>query len=534
MTFTPQVWVGESNPLGPPANPGTATPLNPSNLEAMQQHVYDGVMADVAASYARRSLLPFNANDDIYTEGVDYTGGSGDFSGPLQAALDAAGAVGGRVVWPAPASYYSLQTPLVIEPPGGGPYTSVQLEGSGKPWAFRWEGGDNTTVFHSYGWKRFHASQIDVQVPSPRAWIVVWEFSGVSGNQSAGYGTFYDCSVALGGTNGRGWRYGHDYAGTGCDISFLTHHSCRVESGSSVPLTNGNVGHVSEHANVLNLVYVDCNYYYLGKIWTNYSDAGAASAAGGASAFFYGCGNSHTLIDYEFITSGQYGVWGGRYEEGATFMSLPGGGSSYALFNIVVSGTLIDAYNPANGRVINLMGAAALTLSGIIIASRASIGAYTASMISLATAADKFGSMNCHGCAFSASDPFYTISTGNWDVTVSSCVILDLSGSYVGTGLFDHGRVGRSSNCTMMPSWILLGITSTAAPRTVTLSPLARVPPGTIYRVVDESNAAGTNNITVTCDGTEKFFGSASSIAISTNGGSVSFYHNGSSWIQVQ
>lgn len=74
----------------------------------------------------------------------------------------------------------------------------------------------------------------------------------------------------------------------------------------------------------------------------------------------------------------------------------------------------------------------------------------------------------------------------------------------------------------------IIGVTSTAAPRTITLD-TDDVIDGNIIIVKDESGGAGANNITVDTEGAETIDGAAS-ITISVNYGVARLYSDGSNW----
>jgi len=90
-------------------------------------------------------------------------------------------------------------------------------------------------------------------------------------------------------------------------------------------------------------------------------------------------------------------------------------------------------------------------------------------------------------------------------------------------------RTGVSANYTAVVADRVIGVTSTAAPRTITLPSAATVGAGKDYIVKDESGGAGTNNITLTPNGAETIDGAAS-LVISTNYGVARIYSNGTNW----
>jgi len=87
-------------------------------------------------------------------------------------------------------------------------------------------------------------------------------------------------------------------------------------------------------------------------------------------------------------------------------------------------------------------------------------------------------------------------------------------------------RTGTATSYTILVTDYYIGVTSTAAARTITLPAASACfdstnNVGMTFIVKDESNAAATNNITVTRAGSDTFTGGATSTVINTNGGVV-------------
>lgn len=120
-------------------------------------------------------------------------------------------------------------------------------------------------------------------------------------------------------------------------------------------------------------------------------------------------------------------------------------------------------------------------------------------------------------------------------LTAETGTILSLNGfgQLISTGRA-YARRATATNYTVVAADHVIGVTSTAAARTITLPAISTLPQaGTTFTVKDESGAAATNNITVTAGGTDTIEGSASK-AISTNYGSMTLYHDGvSKWFVI-
>jgi hypothetical protein len=92
-------------------------------------------------------------------------------------------------------------------------------------------------------------------------------------------------------------------------------------------------------------------------------------------------------------------------------------------------------------------------------------------------------------------------------------------------------RTAVAASYTQLLSDYIIGVTSTAAPRTITLiasSNYSATNPGVIV-VKDESGGAATNNITVDGNGAELINGAAT-LVINTNYGVAVLYNNGTGW----
>lgn len=90
-------------------------------------------------------------------------------------------------------------------------------------------------------------------------------------------------------------------------------------------------------------------------------------------------------------------------------------------------------------------------------------------------------------------------------------------------------RTASALDYNVLTTDYYIGITDTAAPRTVNLPAAATAGEGKVYIIKDESGAASVNNITIDPDGAETIDGAAT-FAISTNYGSVTIICSGTQW----
>lgn len=90
-------------------------------------------------------------------------------------------------------------------------------------------------------------------------------------------------------------------------------------------------------------------------------------------------------------------------------------------------------------------------------------------------------------------------------------------------------RKAVASNYSATVEDVYIGVTSTAADRTVTLPAAAACGNGKVFIIKDESGAANTDNITVDANAAETIDGAATKV-ISTAYGSTRLICNGSNW----
>lgn len=95
--------------------------------------------------------------------------------------------------------------------------------------------------------------------------------------------------------------------------------------------------------------------------------------------------------------------------------------------------------------------------------------------------------------------------------------------------LIKIGRSAQAGNYTILATDpIYIAVTSTAAPRTITLPAASGVPAGRTFTIKDESGGAATNNITVTRAGSDTIDGATTKV-INTNYGVTTVYSDGTS-----
>lgn len=94
---------------------------------------------------------------------------------------------------------------------------------------------------------------------------------------------------------------------------------------------------------------------------------------------------------------------------------------------------------------------------------------------------------------------------------------------------FIRKQVRVAASYTALKSDFYIGVTSTAAPRTITLPALASLPDEIVYIVKDESGGAAANNITIDASGAEQIDGALTKV-INTNYGVVRLLRSPTAW----
>ena len=357
------------------------------------------------------NVLDFGATGD----------GSHDDTSAFQAAIDAAVALKGTLVIPAPTSAWIISDELLIADPSS-TQTFMNIEANGR---ITWAGGNNKSIFHSKGWKNSYVRGGRILVNNASG-IKAWHIDDPTGYTSSSSVSFYDSLLSITGTSANCYGY---YCGdpvAGQDVSLLNWVNCKIDA---VDNSLGNVGWFAAHSNCLGFTWIAGGGTKLGKMVQMNS-----SPLGGGAHTWTGAVAGYNLVDFEFAANGSssFNIIGGRFENGNRFWSdigYPASGVTTATL-VRVDGPTIMAYDPSDDILFAISAPGYYDLSPYIFNSGGSN--YTADMIHLAGGAGGYGRLKLGG-VLQAADPCYTVDSGHWTVD-RTAVIKSSAGA--ATGLF--------------------------------------------------------------------------------------------------
>lgn len=362
----------------------------------------------------RFSVLDYGARGD----------GFADDSAAFQAAANAAIAVGGTLVIPAPPDTYLLYDTVTLRPASGAEFF-MDIDAAGESAAIQWFGDSNSAVFDVKGWKHSQVSGVAIRHQSGKTGVVAWELDGDTTYSSLSGITWTGCTFSgNGGAGNIGWRLGHTDATGATDFSFMTWINCRVAFASTAANT---YGFVSEGGNSLNHVWVGGWISHVAVGVSNVATSGAAyTTGGGPTLYAYGLGMGSNDLDFELRTRGSYAIHGGRFELGKRFLTLgPASGQSGA--DMVMTGVEIVGYTPSDNIVFAVSGGSSLTMDACTVRPGSGDSDHTAAMVTCTGDSQSRGYLAFRGCKFRAANPFYTLTSGRWVVSIDGCRHMDTS-----------------------------------------------------------------------------------------------------------
>lgn len=333
-----------------------------------------------------------------------------DDTAAFQAAIDAAILVGGTVfIPPTTAGYKITQTLEIIHPSSTQTYVNFLADGNALT-SIIWQGGNNTQVFRSLGWKISVIQGVKILVKNTSSGIVAWELDADPGHTSTTNLTFNNCTVEFqNGENCVGWRAGYTQD---ADFSFLKWLNCRVRSESS---DSGAYGWQALRPNCLGWQWFGCSASFLTKMFTNLNDLPGATVNGGASMHFYAMNTTNNETDFEFINQGTYVINGGRYEEGKRFLTVGVSGGTYTA-SVGIYNATIASYRPTDSIVMSILIPANVIFDNSTIYDQNDTSAYPDDTI---TAVATNGALTVRNCAIQ-STAFVTASSSLFHVVLTN------------------------------------------------------------------------------------------------------------------
>lgn len=367
---------------------------------------------DALSEHVKKTEFPFVSPNDFGAVGDNTT----DDTTAVQYAANFAIANNFDLVLN-PATSYRITDSIDLKPPGSDVSFRGKVLGVGET-PITWAGGNGTDAARKFcflvqGMKRSRVEHVNIQIPASATYVHGWEVDDTTGDYtSMSQTTWSDCHVfgSTGNTGCGGWRIGHTDSTGNADFSFLTFDNCGTAMGTA---PSGSFHILNEGANSLNHTVVDGYAYYCDVAISNLSTTGAESTQGGGSIFCYGFGTSHCDTDFQFLTAGNYAVYGGRFEVGQRFLDVANGGGSNAGVTVTISDVNIASYVPSDNILFYLGSAANFNLINPVI--KADGGSdYTSAMITASSASGGRGSISVIGGSIQAADLPVTISAGAW------------------------------------------------------------------------------------------------------------------------
>lgn len=312
--------------------------------DALYEEFRDEVVPNIpgGVTWESRTDLVF----DVTAYGAVGDGVADDYAG-FQAAATAAIAAGGGCLFipPAPVGWRISDT-IVLDPASGTSF-SLDIVGHMANQAIipTWS-TDGKSVFRARGWKRGNVSGVALKTSlaaGSHSRTIGWDLDADSTYQSLSNVRFENCSVSVGSGSGSahiGWRLGHS---GNYDVSYICWDTCRA-IGAAALGTKGEIGWSIEGQNSTLQVWVNCQGNNLAKMVTNIPSTGGPTLGSG-SLFFLGGGSEYCGVVLEYARKAHpVAFYGGRHENGTTFLKLLNSADPTLAVPISLYGTLISAF----------------------------------------------------------------------------------------------------------------------------------------------------------------------------------------------
>ena len=395
-----QTLVGPAGPKGDKGDTGLTGPQGATGAQGP---------AGICPSCPPSSGGAIQSTFNVWDYGARPDGGGGnDDTDAIQAAINAAISVDGKVIIPSgPVGQgYKITRTLRIEPADGQCFIDIEAWGH-HGWQIDYYGPSNEPAIQIIGLKGGVIQGLRVRLMSGVSNSACFEIGTRLGGESTAGFTFINCDAELGdGVNNVGWRLGKVHQGDHADISQIMWVGCSAWGGGENKPANisGHIGWDVVGSNTLQLTWSGGG--------GNFCDKLVRCQAGG-SMFFFGFGGSHNNIDFHLNSNNNFFIQGGRFEVGKTFLKCDNadGGISFHLSTVE-----LGDYAPPNGRVFDIDRASSIIIDGLRMEGGNAKGAQTFYLGGYLGV----GTFIVRGGAFhNVSDPFYTVNTpGKWRVSI--------------------------------------------------------------------------------------------------------------------
>lgn len=332
----------------------------PDDLFAELKETIEGGHNTVTLLASDRLAHGFNVQD----YGAMGNGTDDDHAG-FQAAAKAAIAVGGCLIIPPPSVAYILSNTVSLYPASGTSFSLDIVAHMPNTKIIPTWSTDGKAMFHSLGWKRGVISGVAAVTSGSsgkHSNTVVWDIDADDDHTSSGNLTFIGCQVNFQGhgTDHIAWRMGHSGDN---DVSFMKWDTCKA-TGASDFGTSGEIGWSFEGQNALEHSFLNVEGTRLKKFVTNVPSTGGPTLGGGSLTFFGG-GTEYCNTVVEYARKWHpLTFFGGRHENGKTFLSVPNTADPTLAVPVALHGVLISGFR--NDIQFDLKSAVSLLLDGVM------------------------------------------------------------------------------------------------------------------------------------------------------------------------
>lgn len=364
---------------------------------------------------------PNPISDKVFdiTKAPFFAKGNGqDNDGPaIQAAIDAAIKVSGKVIIPAANNYYKTTQTIYIQPKAPESQAYISIEGNGKYFSqIVYQGQSNSSAVVIIGLKGGSSIQgLHVKLGDGVSGSAAFDIGTNNPSGSTSGFTFKNCTAELNkGIGNVGFRVGKIDSGYGSDISQIDWQNSTCWGPHT--LIVGQIGYSFVGANSLG--------FTLNSSAAVFCETGIRVTAGGVISLL-GYLSSQNGTELWMSHSTQVAFFGGRFESSKKFLRVD---QSANFPGVTISGALISDFKTPDGKLFEFLAPGGLTMDNVKIENSYD---YDSRMFTLG---NNGGTLSIRGGAFNATDPFVT--PGGWRVKVEN--VVKLNRDYQSTGFFTN------------------------------------------------------------------------------------------------